>query len=64
MSNMNSTLNSMKGKSPRPLWPWIVGAAVAVGGAQYIRKSKINVKHTAGTPLTKPQTKVDVKKVE
>lgn len=64
---MDNRFNNSLGKAPKPLWPWIAGAAILIGTAKVVkdtRKSHINVRHTPSSTFNRPKTSIDVKKDE
>jgi len=55
-----STLYGMKNKAPRPMWPWLLGGAAAIGGFTWMRKKDVNVLHRQSSILHPKKTRLDV----
>lgn len=55
-----TTLNNMKNKAPRPMWPWIAGAAAAAGGYAWMRKRNVDVSHRSSGVVLPEKTRLDV----
>lgn len=58
---MTTTLNSLKPNTPRPLWPWLVGATALAGGYAYFRKRNVDIQHKHGNIIRPETTQVDIK---
>jgi len=58
---MGTTFNSMKSKTPRPLWPWLAGAAAIAGGYTFLRNKNVNVHQRRGNPVLPDKTQIDVR---
>jgi len=50
----------MKNKAPRPMWPWLLGGAAAIGGFTWMRKKDVNVLHRQSSILHPKKTRLDV----
>lgn len=58
---MSAPIHAMKSNMPRPIWPWIVGAAALGGGVTMYKKNVLDVHRRHAGSVLPAKTTVTVK---